>query len=160
MSASTSTQQRGLVKEETSNSLVAPPEACVAYESQRFNDVINSFEKCLVNLSSNEHSLSSKALDLLSQSIRSDTICSGNQLKRVLELVKEKTKSRWPINSQIDIFLRLIHVSKLINTAETYRLKLIFFCSFPRSIHFTRWSFWRRMTGVCRGCTLVYIRIF
>ena len=55
--------------------------------------------------------MSPKALDILSISIKIDNICSVNQLKRVIELVKVKTKSDWPIKSQIDIFFKLIQVS-------------------------------------------------
>lgn len=105
-----SIQQHELVKYENSNSLTTPNEAFVSYEKRRFGEVINIFEKSLINITDKNRVMSSKELDILSSSIKNDNISSTNQLKRVIELVREKTNSQWSINSQIDIFFRLIQV--------------------------------------------------
>lgn len=105
-----SIQQHELVKYENSNSLTIPNEAFISYKKRRFSEVINIFEKSLINITDKNRVMSSQELAILSSSIKNDNISSTNQLKRIIELVREKTKSQWSINSQIDIFFRLIQV--------------------------------------------------
>jgi len=82
-------------------------EASLNYNAKNYNGVMTSFEKLLLNLEGEHNFVPLEALDVLSISIRNDKVGTSTQIKRIIELVKEKTKAKWPINSQIDIFLRL-----------------------------------------------------
>ncbi len=77
------------------------------YYTKNYNGVMTSFEKLLLNFENETNYVPLEALDFLSISIRNDKVGTLTQIKRIIELVKAKTKAKWPINSQIDLFLRL-----------------------------------------------------
>lgn len=89
-------------------------EAYQYFNKKNFSEVLNIFERLLLNLNTNgAKDLPAQALDILSLSIKNDKIGSAIQIKRILELMTERTSSKWPINSIIDIYLRFTQIDPL-----------------------------------------------
>jgi len=109
-------------------------EAGMNYNAKNYNGVMTSFEKLLLNFEGEHNFVPLDALDVLSISIRNDKVGTSTQIKRIIELVKEKTKVKWPINSQIDIFLRLSELDPFYSLEFLAENDLIFQKKHP-SVH-------------------------
>lgn len=84
------------------------------YNKKNFNGVLSIFEKLLLDIDMNEkRELPSEALEALAYSIKKDTIGSSIQIKRILELIKERTTGKWSINSIINLYLKFTEIDPL-----------------------------------------------